>query len=184
MPPVWSAGSFFRPSLVETQPSDSRLRAPAEWRFVATKVINVANPIGRRVRDHFLRPPQGIPRAGGTRKRIRQSDIAWVGRTAGTQEGLPELDDGRVLDVRNVIWCTGFVPDYHWIDLPIFDEYGYPIHDRGVVETHPGLYSMGLLFQRTLGSALLIGVGRDAEYVAQHIEDYRRADAHEPATPR
>ena len=143
--------------------------------FAATKVINVANPIGRKVRDHFLYPPRGIPRAGGTRKRVLDAGIKWVGRTAGARDGRPELEDGRVLDVATVIWCTGFVPDYRWIELPIFDSYGFPVHARGVVETHPGLYFMGLLFQRTLSSALLMGMGKDAEYVATHIRDRQGA---------
>jgi putative flavoprotein involved in K+ transport len=139
--------------------------------FAATKVINVANPLGRKVRDHFLYPPRGIPRAAGTRKRIHDAGIEWVGRTTGTKDGRPQLEDGRVLDVANVIWCTGFVTDYSWIELPVFDSYGYPVHSRGVVESHPGLYFMGLLFQRTLSSALLMGVGKDAEYIAAHIEE-------------
>ena len=141
--------------------------------FAATKVINVANPLGRKVRDQFLYPPRGIPRAGGTRKRVLEAGIEWVGRTTATQDGRPQLEDGRVLDVASVIWCTGFRPDYSWIDLPIFDSYGYPIHIRGVIESHPGLYFMGLLFQQTLGSSLIMGVGKDAEYVARHIHAHR-----------
>ena len=137
--------------------------------FAATKLINVANPIGRKVRNHFLYPPHGIPRAGGTRKRVLRAGIEWVGRTTGTKDGRPQLEDGRVLDVTNVIWCTGFVTDYSWIELPVFDTYGYPIHARGGVETHPGLYFMGLPFQRTLSSALIMGVGKDAEYIANAI---------------
>ena len=143
--------------------------------FAATKVLNVANPLGRKVRDHFLYPPRGIPRAGGTRKRIRDSEIEWVGRTTGTKDGRPQIEDGRVLDVASVIWCTGFRPDYAWIELPVFDSYGYPIHSRGVVESQPGLYFMGLLFQRTLSSALIMGVGKDAEYIAARIEARTRA---------
>jgi putative flavoprotein involved in K+ transport len=137
--------------------------------FAATKVINVANPIGRKVRNHFLYPPHGIPRAGGTRKRVLAAGIEWVGRTTATKDRRPQLEDGRVLDVANVIWCTGFVTDYSWIELPVFDSYGYPIHVRGVVESHPGIYFMGLLFQRTLSSALIMGVGKDAAYVANAI---------------
>jgi hypothetical protein len=45
-----------------------------------------------------------------------------------------------VLDVPNVLWCTGFREDFSWIDLPIFDEEGNPRHERGVVEAAPGLY--------------------------------------------
>lgn len=144
-------------------------------KFAVTKVVNVANPIGRKVRNHFLYPPRGIPRAGGTKKKILEAGIEWVGKTTGTKDGQPQLDDGRVLDVTSIIWCTGFAADYSWIDLPVFDDYGYPIHNRGVVESHPGLYFMGLLFQSALASALIVGVGRDAKYVAEHIAVRRDA---------
>lgn len=147
--------------------------------FAATKVINVANPIGRKVRDHFLYPPRGIPRAGGTRKRVLEAGIEWVGRTTGAEAGRPKLEDGAVLNVATVIWCTGFRPDYGWIDLPVFDDYGYPIQERGVVKSQPGLYFMGLLFQRTLSSALIVGVGRDAQYIADQIK--ARSEHHESA---
>lgn len=174
---VWLSGEDHGEEPARPGSTADRLIAPI-MAFVATKVINVANPIGRRVRDHFLYPPRGIPRAGGTRKRILQAGIQWVGRTAGAQDGRPQLQDGRVLDVSNVIWCTGFVPNYTWIDLPIFDDYGYPIHERGVVGSQPGIYFVGLLFQQTLASALLVGVGQDAEYVARQVKD------HLPVSPR
>lgn len=180
---VWLSGEDHGEEPARPGSAVDRLIAPIMV-FVATKVINVANPIGRRVRNHFLDPPRGIPRAGGTRKRILEAGIEWVGRTVGTKEGLPELDDGRVLDVATVIWCTGFRPDYDWIDLEVFDTYGYPIHERGVSETQPGLYFMGLLFQRTLSSALIVGVGRDAEYVAEHIKDHQRLSPHKTPSHR
>jgi putative flavoprotein involved in K+ transport len=53
------------------------------------------------------------------------------------------LEDGRVMEVSNVIWCTGFQPDFGWIDLPVFGESGEPMHERGVVESEPGLYFVG-----------------------------------------
>jgi putative flavoprotein involved in K+ transport len=165
---VWLSGEDHGEEPARPGSAADRLIAPIMV-FAATKVINVANPIGRKMRDHFLNPPRGIPRAGGTRKRIREAGIEWVGRTIGAKDGLPMLEEGRILDVANVIWCTGFRPDYGWIDLPVFDDFGYPIHKRGVAESQPGLYFMGLLFQRTLSSALIVGVGKDAEYVADQI---------------
>lgn len=176
--PVWLSGEDHGEEPTRPGSAADRLIAPIMV-FVATKVINVANPIGRKVRNHFLRPPRGIPRAGGTRRRILESGVEWVGRTVRAQDGLPQLDDGRVLDVDTVIWCTGFVADFSWIDFPVFDVYGYPVHERGVVESQPGLYFIGLLFQRTLGSALLAGVGRDAEYVARHIKHHQRVSSNE-----
>jgi putative flavoprotein involved in K+ transport len=125
------------------------------------------------LRKHFFYPPHGIPRAGGTGKRLKKAGVEWVGRTNGTIDGYPQLDDGRILKVNNVIWCTGFVTDYSWIDLPIFDDFGFPVHKRGVVHGQPGLYFIGMPFQRTLSSSLLLGVGRDAGYIARHIASKR-----------
>ncbi len=79
------------------------------------------------------------------------------------------LEDGEVLDVTNVIWCTGFRHDLSWIDLPIFDESGEPRHERGVVDGHAGLYFVGLVFQYAASSDVLPGVGRDAAYVVKHL---------------
>ena len=67
-----------------------------------------------------------------------------------------------------VIYGTGFHPDFRWIDLPLFDDRGYPRYKRGVTEV-PGFYFVGLHWMHTLGSGLFYGVGRDAEYVVDHL---------------
>lgn len=149
-----------------------RLLKGLMW-FMATRMMTVTNPLGRRFRDHFLDPPRGIPLGGGRRKDIRAANVERVPRTAGVEHGLPVLEDGRVLDVSNVIWCTGYTPDYHWIDLPLSTHHGVPIHTRGIVETIPGLYFIGLNFQYSLSSALIGGVGRDAEFIVNHIATTR-----------
>jgi putative flavoprotein involved in K+ transport len=141
--------------------------------FAFTKVINVANPLGRNLRNRFFYPPRGIPRAGGTKKLLHKAGVEWVGRTTGTSDGFPQLEDGQVMKVSNVIWCTGFVTDYRWIDIPIFDEYGFPVHKRGVASAQPGLYFIGMPFQRTISSSLIVGVGKDAGYIANHIASTR-----------
>jgi putative flavoprotein involved in K+ transport len=80
------------------------------------------------------------------------------------------LDDGRVLDVRNVIWCTGFRPDYTWIEVPLeLGEDGYPVQYRGVVDSAPGLYFVGMLFLHSFASMLIAGASKDAEGVAKHL---------------
>ena len=79
------------------------------------------------------------------------------------------LDDGRVLEVANVVWCTGFESDFVWIDLPVFDEEGAPLHDRGVVSSEPGLYFLSLYFLYALASQLVGGVAKDAEHVVKHL---------------
>ena len=75
----------------------------------------------------------------------------------------------------NVIWCTGYAPSSDWIDLSLQTHNGRPIHERGIVESCPGLYFVGLLFLYSLRSALLGGVGRDAKYIVDHIVSTRPA---------
>jgi len=93
-----------------------------------------------------------------------------VPRVVGTREGHPLLADQQVLEVANVIWCTGFGPDLSWIDLPIFGENEHePRHHRGVVASQPGLYFVGLSFLYAMSSGFLPGVDRDAEHIVHTI---------------
>lgn len=84
------------------------------------------------------------------------------------QEILTELDIGEA-GIDTILWATGYRWDYGWIDLPIFDEFGYPIQSRGVTD-YPGLYFLGLHWLHTLKSGLFFGVGEDAAHIASHIE--------------
>jgi putative flavoprotein involved in K+ transport len=80
------------------------------------------------------------------------------------------LADQRVLEVANVIWCTGFGPDFPWIDLPVFGENGNePMHHCGVVANEPGLYFVGLFFLYAMSSGFLPSVDRDAEHIVHAI---------------
>jgi len=88
-----------------------------------------------------------------------------------------------VLDVANVVWCTGFGLDTDWIHAPLGDE-AYPAQSRGVVAGAPGLYFVGLPFLRGFYSMLVGGVARDADYVAGHIARRQgRVPAQRAATP-
>src|SRR5262249_3669852 len=98
-----------------------------------------------------------------------QAGVERVPRVAGASGGRPVLEDGRVLDVANVVWATGFGRDFSWIKLPVFDEQGEPIHQRGVVGREPGLYFVGLPFQSSLLSGLVAGAGPDARHVVQAL---------------
>jgi putative flavoprotein involved in K+ transport len=149
-----------------------RFFTPIMW-LMATR-LTVRTWMGRKLRDHFIDPPRGIPLGRVRRKDIIAAGIERVGRTTGVRDGRPVLDDGRLLDVANVIWCTGYTPDFSWIDFPLATRRGWPIHDRGIVESVPGLYFMGLLFLYSLSSALLGGVGRDAEHIVEHIASRRQ----------
>jgi putative flavoprotein involved in K+ transport len=152
------------------------------FRFVQHHVITTNTPIGRKVGPKFA--AMAAPLIRVKTKDLVAAGVERVPRVIGARDGLPLLDDGRVLEVANVIWCTGFRRDFRWIDLPIFDDDGQPLHDRGIVRSEPGLYFMGLIFQYAGSSDVIPGVGRDAKYIAKHIasgEAERRASVSESA---
>ncbi len=70
---------------------------------------------------------------------------------------------------RTLSSVRGFHPGFSWIDLPVLGEEGEPMHERGVVATEPGLYFVGLMFLYAASSAMIHGVGRDADYIVKSI---------------
>nr|MBA2750545.1 FAD-dependent oxidoreductase [Tatlockia sp.] len=76
--------------------------------------------------------------------------------------------DYKHADIGAVIWCTGYQSDFSWIEMPVFDDKGYPIHDRGVTAIE-GLYFLGLPWLYTWGSGRFSGIARDAGYLSDRI---------------
>jgi putative flavoprotein involved in K+ transport len=144
-----------------------RLALPVLW-FLANHVLTVRTPIGRRMQPV-------IRRGGAPLVRVRRADLAAAGvhlteeRTVGADDGRPALADGTVLDVANVVWCTGFRQDFGLVCPDVTGEDGYPRGKGGIVDDLPGLYYVGLLFQTAFASILIGGAGRDAKRVAAHI---------------
>jgi putative flavoprotein involved in K+ transport len=159
--------------------SPSRLLTPVMF-FAFSHVLTLRTPIGRRMRPRILAH-------SGPLVRVKSRDLAAAGvervpRTVGVRDGRPLLEDGHTPEITTVVWCTGFRPDMSWINLPVFDESGEPAQRRGVVDSQPGLYFLGGLFQYALASSMIRGVGRDAAFVAQHLSD--RADQTSTEKPR
>ena len=139
------------------------------WRFIHN-VLTIDTPIGRRAAPKFK--AGGAPLIRVDRAQVIASGVEHVSRVSGTVMGAPQLDDGRVLETSDVVWCTGFRPDYRFIDLPALrlDAKGWPITPYGVAERIPGLYFLGIPFQVGLTSLLVGGAERDAALVVRHIE--------------
>jgi putative flavoprotein involved in K+ transport len=136
-------------------------------RFFGHRVLRVDTRIGRKLGPKLI--SKGDPLIRTKMKDLVAAGVERVPRVVDVRDGRPVLEDGRVLDVANVVWCTGFQTDFRWIDLPVFGDDGQPLHYRGVVESEPGLYFLGLLFLYSLSSDVLPNGGRDAEYIAKHI---------------
>jgi putative flavoprotein involved in K+ transport len=137
-------------------------------RFIGHHVMTVSTPIGRKVRPKMLSHSAPLVRVQPVD--LARAGVERVARVVGVKDGRPLLADGGILDVRNVIWCTGYEPGFSWIRLPIFGEDGRPIHERGVVTQMPGMYFVGLHFLYSMTSATLVGVGRDAKHIVKAIQ--------------
>jgi putative flavoprotein involved in K+ transport len=149
------------------------VRGRLGWPFVSfafAHVLTIRTPMGRAMRPH-------VRQGGGPLLRVRLPDLDRSGverhdeKTVGIRDGKPVLADGTVLDVANVIWCTGYRRDYSWIGAPVMGADGYPDEVRGVSPTVPGLYFLGVPFSYAFTSMLVAGAGRDAKYVVDRIAE-------------
>jgi len=73
--------------------------------------------------------------------------------------------------IRTIIWCTGYRPDYGWLEVPVLDHKGMICHDGGITAS-PGLYLMGAPFMRRRKSTLIDGAGDDARDLSAHLASY------------
>jgi putative flavoprotein involved in K+ transport len=140
---------------------------PLVLRGVFHHVLTTKTPMGRRARPVGL--PHGGPLIRQKRKQLAAAGVTFVPKVAGVRDGHPVLDGDRVLDVANVIWCTGFQPGFSWIDIPVFGPGQQPVHERGVVTSEPGLYFIGLHFLHSFSSTMIHGAARDSEYIANAL---------------
>lgn len=140
--------------------------------FATRHVITRRTPLGKRMIEE-------IRHHGGPMLRVFREDLAergierLTGRVAGVRDGLPLMDDGRLIDVANVIWATGFSQAFDWIRLPVFEADGWPREYRGKVAESEGFYFAGLCMQYSFSSMFIGGVARDSAFVARDID--RRA---------
>ena len=145
----------------------ARFVMPILFRVVFHRILTTDTPMGRRARRSMI--TKGLPLI-----RIKPDDLTRAGvqrttRVAGVKDGKPVLEDGQVMDVANVIWCTGYDSGLSWIDLPVHGSDGEPIQERGIVPNEPGLYFVGQHFMYSVSSTMIHGVERDARRVADTI---------------
>jgi putative flavoprotein involved in K+ transport len=140
---------------------------PLLFRVVFHRLLTIDTPIGRRMRPKASN--KATPLIRTKEHTLAAAGVTRVGRTVGARGGKPLLEDDSVLDVANIVWCTGFNSGLSWLELPIFDAMGEPIQQRGIVASEPGVFFVGRHFQYAMSSGMVHGVGRDAEYIARAI---------------
>ena len=163
---VWLSGPDTGQLPFRPDSAVARVLMPFIGRVIFHRVLTTSTPIGRRARSKMLAK-------GDLLIRVKSRDLAAAGvervpRTTGVENGLPQLEDGRRLDVANVVWCSGSHPGFSWIHLPVLGP-KEPNHDRGIVASEPGLYFVGLKFLYAKSSEQIHGVGRDAARIADAI---------------
>jgi putative flavoprotein involved in K+ transport len=174
--PTAQALSKIVPAIFASRNPILRLIGAAYWNFMH-RVVTIDTPLGRKAKSQV--PLRGQPLIRLNRADALSVGVEHVARLAGVTEGKPCLEDGRVVDVSAVIWCTGFRANYEFLELPDcpFDGKGFPIAPHGIVERIPGLYFVGLPFQVGLTSTLVGGADRDATLVVRHIGRQRNVAA-------
>ena len=136
-------------------------------RFAGLHVLSLGSPIGRRVIPTLAH--QAAPLIRTKRADLDAAGVTRVARVIAVRDGLPLTAEGDVVDVANVIWCTGYRDDLTWVELPAFDDDGALQQHRGVVDAVPGLYVIGRDFMYAEASATLPGLNRDATYLARRM---------------
>jgi len=137
------------------------------WWF-ANHILTTGTPIGRKVKQKILHG--GAPLISVSFDDIKNAGIEHLPRLSGIKNGFPQLEDGQVIQISSIVWATGFKPDFSWVKLDITDDTGWSVTKRGVIDKFKGLYFIGMLFQYGLTSGLVGGVGRDAEFVVNHLK--------------
>lgn len=143
------------------------------FRILFHRVLTNRAPFSRKVRDKVF--SQGAPLIRVKSRDLEAAGVRRIPKIVGVRDGLPLTEDGRVIPVANVIWCTGFHRGFSWIDLPVFEENGMPKHEDGVATAEPGLYFIGLPFIYAFSSTMIHGIARDAERIAGVIDGRIRA---------
>ncbi len=108
---------------------------------------------------------------------LNNPNVKIVGATLTASAESIKCEKGTLQDVANIIWATGFQPDYDWLRVPVLDENGVPQQMRGVTQS-AGLYFLGLPWMHSRSSGLLGGVSRDAAFLSKEIEKYSLSISH------
>jgi putative flavoprotein involved in K+ transport len=137
---------------------DHKVWLAADLKEKLAKVDKFEADITKMIDDYILKsgmsvPPEKLPML----------------RDGYEQEEILELDL-REAGITTIIWALGYNFDFSLVRLPVFDQDGFPIQDRGVTE-YAGLYFVGMPWMIKQTTGLLLGVGENAEYVAGKITE-------------
>lgn len=135
-------------------------------RFVGHHVLSVRSPVGRKVRPSMMAKATPLIRVKPSD--LAEAGVTRTGRVLSVSDGLPLVEEGTI-PAKNVIWCTGYRPGFDWLHIPVLDDDDEPQHHSGIVDSHPGLYFVGLSFLHAATSDTATGMQRDARRIANRV---------------
>ena len=100
---------------------------------------------------------------------LKRKNVIPVGKTKNAKDKIVITENRKIEDLKNIVWATGYRPNFSWIEGLELTKDGYPKHQRGISNIE-GLYFIGLPWLHTRGSATLGGIKKDTEYLANYIE--------------
>lgn len=101
---------------------------------------------------------------------LKKKNIVCVGRTLDASKTVLNFEKGSYNNIKNVVWATGFKPNFEWIDGITLNTNNYPKNYRGISDVE-GLYFLGLPWLYTRGSATLGGVKKDTKFISNYIKN-------------
>ena len=155
---------FSGPDDVPTLPQEI-LGKTLWWWFTKTGYLSIDKHswLGNRI-SRCKQPIIGTP----VKNILKRKNVEQVGKTLHCENDRITTEKKTLTDVQNVIWATGYRPDFSWIKGLELDKEQYPVHYRGV-SNMKGLYFIGLPWLHTRGSATLGGIKKDATYLSRYI---------------
>ena len=137
------------------------------WWFTKSGFLSFSRDtwLGKKI-SKSRQPVIGTP----VKEILERDNVEPVGKTKDAEGELIHTEKKKIRDLKNIIWATGYRPNFSWIEGLELAKNGYPEHYRGVSNIE-GLYFIGLPWLHTRGSATLGGIKKDAKYLSDYIQN-------------
>ena len=120
--------------------------------------------LGRR-----LHARDTIPRRDLRDQKLQEAGVELVPRLSDLKGSTATFGDGQQREITAVVWATGYRDETSWMHIAeAVDASGRFIESRGVSPVS-NLFHVGRPWQTSQGSALVTGVGADAEAIASRV---------------
>jgi putative flavoprotein involved in K+ transport len=131
--------------------------------------LGIVHMSGDTAVGRYLKRVDAFPNKGNTLQDLERLGVRVLPRLVSAEGTRVTFMGGASLEVAAVIWATGYRDRSDWVAIPeVKDDRGTFVHHQGIAPV-PRFYFIGRPWQRSRGSALLMGVGADAAVLKERI---------------